>query len=41
MDFLKPKAPAPEMKSASDGLLVWIDCEVSPPGSLVTNGNLH
>ncbi|KAF9876549.1 exonuclease [Colletotrichum karsti] len=29
MDFLRPKAPAPKMKSASDGPLVWIDCEMT------------
>ncbi|EQB44266.1 Oligoribonuclease [Colletotrichum gloeosporioides] len=29
MDFLKPRAPAPKMQSASDGPLVWIDCEMT------------
>lgn len=29
MNFLKPKALAPKMQSASDGPLVWIDCEAS------------
>ncbi|KAF4822466.1 Oligoribonuclease [Colletotrichum siamense] len=29
MDFLKPKALAPKMQSASDGPLVWIDCEMT------------
>ncbi|KAI8249403.1 Oligoribonuclease [Colletotrichum sp. SAR 10_98] len=29
MDFLKPKALAPMMQSASDGPLVWIDCEMT------------
>ncbi|KAF4829498.1 Oligoribonuclease [Colletotrichum tropicale] len=29
MDFLKPKAFAPKMQSASDGPLVWIDCEMT------------
>ncbi|KAK2006913.1 exonuclease [Colletotrichum eremochloae] len=35
MDFLKPlnplkpKAPAPKMQPASDGPLVWIDCEMT------------
>ncbi|KAF5517311.1 Oligoribonuclease [Colletotrichum aenigma] len=29
MDFLRPKALAPKMQSASDGPLVWIDCEMT------------
>lgn len=28
---LKPKAAVPEMQPASDGPLVWIDCEVRLP----------
>lgn len=29
MDFFKPKQSEPEAQPQSDGLLVWIDCEVS------------
>lgn len=32
LNSLKPKAPAPKLQSASDGPLVWIDCEVYTPG---------
>ncbi|TDZ53526.1 Oligoribonuclease [Colletotrichum trifolii] len=29
MDFLKPATAAPKLESASDGPLVWIDCEMT------------